>query len=187
MKKIVMGLAAVAMAASIFAVDFAATTKVKGDIAGVELDSSGDKTVTTFTLLGVEDTAQKDNDLLQVAFSGDKAGAEFKFWTNVKESAVTMRGLKVWFQPIEQLKISAGNTGLSLYTERLNWWKVPCGASFWQSRTWDHRWSSAAGLKDDALGLTAEFTMDALYIGAGVAPDGGNWFFTKAGEADARH
>jgi hypothetical protein len=185
MKKIVMGIAAVAMAASIFAVDFTSQVKVKGDIAGVTIDNSGDKAVTTFNLLGVEDTNQKDNDLLQVAFTGDKAGATFKFWTAASESAVTMRGLSVWFQPIEQLKITTGGVGLSLYTERLNWWKVPCGSSLAQFKGWDHRWSSAAGLRDDQGGIMAELTIDALYVGAGVAPGYGNWFFTKAGEADA--
>jgi hypothetical protein len=180
MKKIVMGIAAVAMAASMFAVDFAATTKVKGDIAAVEMDDSGKTTVTSIKLGGVENTAQKDTDLLEVAFTGDNAGASFKFWTNVAESAVTMRGLKVWFKPIDSLTVSTGNTGLSLYTERLNWWKVPCGASFWQSRTWDHRWSSAAALKDDALGITAEFNMNGLYVGAGIAPGSDAFFFTDA-------
>lgn len=193
MKKIVMGIAALAMAASIFAVDFAATTQLKGDIAGITLDNSGDKAVTTINLFGVENTNQKDTDLLEVAFTGDKAGATFKFWTTAEDDAnninsagsLEMRGLTVWFQPIDQLKVTVGKSGLSLYTERINWWKVPCGASLAQFAAWDHRWSSASGLPDDKGAVKAELTIDSLYIGAGVAPGYGNWWFTKAGEADA--
>ena len=166
MKKIITGIAAVAMAASLFAVDFSATVQVKGDIAyGQATENSS-----SFNLLGIENTNQKDSDLLEVHFSGDKAGADFKFWTTAKDSTLSVRGLKVWFKPIDMMTVSVGNVGLYLYTERLNWWKVPMAGSVSQFGSWEERWSSAAGLKED-LGLTLEVTpIDGLYIGAGVAP-----------------
>ncbi len=194
MKKIITGIAAVAMAASLFAVDFSATVQVKGDIAyGQATENSS-----SFNLFGFENTKQKDADLLEVHFSGDRAGADFKFWASVAEptdywnggsgnnhiavggqygdklNIVTLRGLKVWFKPIDMMTVSAGNVGLYLYTERLNWWKVPMGGSVSQFQGWGRRWSSAAGLKE-AVGLTLEVTpIDGLYLGAGVAPGAGS-------------
>ena len=166
MKKIITGIAAVAMAASLFAVDFSATVQVKGDIAyGQATENSS-----SFNLLGIENTNQKDSDLLEVHFSGDRAGADFKFWTTVKENTLTVRSLKVWFKPMDMMTVSVGNVGLYLYTERLNWWKVPMAGSVSQFGSWEERWSSAAGLKED-LGLALEVTpIDGLYLGAGVAP-----------------
>ncbi len=170
MKKIITGIAAVAMAASLFAVDFSATVQVKGDIAyGQATENSS-----SFNLLGIENTNQKDSDLLEVHFSGDKAGADFKFWTTVKENTLTVRSLKVWFKPMDMMTVSVGNVGLYLYTERLNWWKVPMAGSVSQFGSWEEKWSSAAGLKED-LGLTLEVTpIDGLYLGAGVAPGAGS-------------
>ena len=190
MKKIITGIAAVAMAASLFAVDFSATVQVKGDIAYGNVSDGYSK----FGLLGVENTKQKDADLLEVHFSGDKAGADFKFWAAVAEpiyytgaasdgnvkfgnkdgdklNIVSLRALKVWFQPIDAIKISVGNNDLGLYTERLNWWKVPTGASVSEFRDWDGRWASGAGVHEN-FGSTIEITpIDGLYIAAGAGSD----------------
>lgn len=168
-----MGIAALAMAASIFAVDFSATVKVKGDVAY----GSG-KSV---TLMGVENTNQKDNDLLEVNFNGDKAGAFFRMWATAKESAMTVRALKVWFAPVDGVKVTVGNNDLGLYTERINWWKVPCAASLDEFGGWDGRWASGAGVHEN-FGATAEITaISNLYIGLGVSDgflklnDGATW------------
>ena len=188
MKKIITGIAAVAMAASLFAVDFSATVKVKGDIAYGDVKENS----SSVNFLAFENTTQQDADLLEVHFSGDRAGADFKFWTTLKGDSlklgdasgnlnfttgdtdpiipVSMRAMKVWFKPIDQLNISLGHVGLYLYTERVNWWKVPMAGSVSQFSSWEGRWSSAAGLKEN-VGLTVEVTpIDGLYIGAGVAP-----------------
>ena len=177
MKKIVMGIAALACAASMFAVDFAATVKVRGDVI-LGKNEDGTNSISVFDM---ENTNQKDADLLRVAFTGDKAGANFEFWTTAKEAELKVRRLKVWFTPIDGLKITAGNSDLTLYTERLDYWKVPCGASVAEFNSWDGRWASGAGVHE-SFGVTAEFTaIQNLYIGIGASSS----VFSKTGSADA--
>ena len=77
MKKIVMGAAALLCAASMFAVDFAATIKMAGDIAGGAV-TEGTSDETYIWKLNSND--QKDADALKLSVSGDKAGASFQFW-----------------------------------------------------------------------------------------------------------
>ncbi len=76
MKKIVMGAAALLCAASMFAVDFAATVKMEGDIAG---GAVSDGTDTTY-IWKLNSKDQKDADALKLSVSGDNAGASFQFW-----------------------------------------------------------------------------------------------------------
>lgn len=185
MKKIVMGMAAVAMAASIFAVDFAAHVEADGDIAKGTI-TTGDNSSYTLGAFAFQDNDQKDADLLEVAFTGDKAGAAFKFNGLSSGSALNVRAIKTWFKPVEQLTISVGNVGLYLYTERVNWWKVPTGNHV--DNGWEEYgpYSSASGLKESG-GFTAELNLDVLnglYIGAGVAPGfgGGTWFSAEKGK-----
>jgi hypothetical protein len=127
MKKIVTTIAALAMAVSMFAADFSATVQVKGDVAyGKSVDGASE-----FGLLGVENTNQKDNDLLELNYAGDKAGAFVRFWTvgDFADQPLNVRALKLWFEPAAGVKITLGNNELALYKEQLDWWKVPCGAS----------------------------------------------------------
>ncbi len=77
MKKIVMGAAALLCAASMFAVDFAATVKMAGDIAGGAV-TEGTSDATYIWKLNSND--QKDGDALKLSVSGDQAGASFQFW-----------------------------------------------------------------------------------------------------------
>ena len=179
MKKIISGIAALALAASVFAVDFAANVQVKGDVAGFKFVD--DKS--TITLFGFENTDQKDNDLLTVSFAGDRAGANFQFWTTVAEGNPTVRALRVWFQPLEWIKVSIGNVDAGLYTERINWWKVPMASNVQHFDMWTAKWSSGAVV--DGVGALVELTpIDGLWIAAAVAPGAGNNWFTKAGDAD---
>ena len=183
MKKIVTTIAALAMAVSMFAADFSATVQVKGDVAyGKSVDGANE-----FGLLGVEKTAQKDNDLLELNYAGDKAGAFVRFWAepNAPEDNVNnslyVRALKLWFEPAAGVKITLGNNELALYKEQLDWWKVPCGASLAEFGSWDGRWQSGAAFHE-TWGSTIEVTaIDGLYLGLGAASS----FITKAGDADA--
>ena len=180
MKKIISGIAALALAASVFAVDFSANVQIKGDVAGFKFED--DKS--TITLFGFENTEQKDDDLLTVSFAGDNAGAYFRFYTKAaSDVGLTARSIKVWFQPIEWLKVSVGNVDAGLYTERVNWWKVPCASSYQAFKEWRPRWSSGAVV--DGFGALVELTpIDGLWIAAAVAPGADNNWFTKAGDAD---
>ena len=72
MKKIVMGIAALACAASIFALDFSATVKMDTDIARGNDDG--------IDFLSVNKKDQKDNDALIISANTDKAGANFQLW-----------------------------------------------------------------------------------------------------------
>ena len=179
MKKIVTTIAALAMAVSMFAADFSATVQVKGDVAyGKSVDGKSE-----FGLLGVENTAQKDNDLLELNYAGDKAGAFVRFWTtgDFADQPLNVRALKLWFEPAAGVKITLGNNELALYKEQLDWWKVPCGASLAEFSGWDGRWQAGAAFHE-TWGSTIEVTaIDGLYLGLGAASS----FFTKAGEADA--
>ena len=179
MKKIVTTIAALAMAVSMFAADFSATVQVKGDVAyGKSVDGANE-----FGLLGVEKTAQKDNDLLELNYAGDKAGAFVRFWTAAEfaDTALNVRALKLWFEPAAGVKITLGNNELALYKEQLDWWKVPCGASLAEFGSWDGRWQSGAAFHE-TWGSTIEVTaIDGLYLGLGAASS----FITKAGDADA--
>ena len=178
MKKIVGILSAAAvLAASVFAVDFSATVQVKGDaLYGKSVDSTN-----SIAILGVENTNQKDNDLLEISFTGDKAGAFVRFWTTAKEEVLKVRALKVWFEPITGIKVTVGNNDLELYKERVNWWKVPCGASVAEFGSWDGRWASGAAVHEN-FGTTVEISaIQNLYIGLGASSD----VFSKTGDADA--
>ncbi|MCH5294201.1 MAG: hypothetical protein J1E07_10750 [Treponema sp.] len=182
MKKIISGIAALALAASVFAVDFSANVQIKGDVAGFKFED--DKS--TITLFGFDNTDQKDDDLLTVSFAGDNAGAYFRFYTKAaSDVGLTVRGIKVWFQPIEWLKVSVGNVDAGLYTERVNWWKVPCGASLNDFNSWNGRWASGAVLHE-GFGALVELTpIDGLWVAAGVSSGAGNNWFTKQSDVDA--
>ena len=179
MKKIVTTIAALAMAVSMFAADLSATVTIQADAAyGKSVDG-----VNSFGLLDVEKTNQKDNDLLELNYAGDKAGAFVRFWTAAEfaDTALNVRALKLWFEPAAGVKITLGNNELALYKEQLDWWKVPCGASLAEFGSWDGRWQSGAAFHE-TWGSTIEVTaIDGLYLGLGAASS----FITKAGDADA--
>ena len=179
MKKIVTTIAALAMAVSMFAADLSATVTIQADAAyGKSVGG-----VNSFGLLDVEKTKQKDNDLLELNYAGDKAGAFVRFWTAAEfaDTALNVRALKLWFEPAAGVKITLGNNELALYKEQLDWWKVPCGASLAEFGSWDGRWQSGAAFHE-TWGSTIEVTaIDGLYLGLGAASS----FITKAGDADA--
>ena len=66
MKKIVMGIAAIACAATMFAVDISSTVKMNADI----VRKSGDNV----EFFAVNKQGQKDNDALIFSANGEKAG-----------------------------------------------------------------------------------------------------------------
>jgi hypothetical protein len=80
MKKIITGIAALAMLTSVFAVDISARLVEKGSIAGGYGSDA--------YIFGMGKTHQKDDDLLEFAFSGDKAGANLIIWTDLGDEEV---------------------------------------------------------------------------------------------------
>ena len=195
MKKIVMGAAALLCAASMFAVDFAATIKMAGDIAGGAVTEGADTTY----IWKLNSNDQKDADALKLSVSGDQAGASFQFWykysngaapsasatttaatgddgtttytttTNITtNSMLQVRSTSIWVKPIDQLKITLGDVSCGIFGEKLHWWKDPCGNDYASAKSWDHGYSSYATV--EGAGIAAELTpIDGLTVVAGIA------------------
>ncbi len=185
MKKIVMGAAALLCAASMFAVDFAATVKMEGDIAGGAV-TEATSDATYIWKLNKKD--QKDNDALKLSVNGDKAGASFQFWykynggadvtvTNNKVddgSVVKVRSTSIWVKPIDQLKITIGDVSMGGLANKLDYWKDPIGQNYnfeatdTNHMTWDGVYSSYASV--EGQGIAAELTpIEGLTVVAGIA------------------
>lgn len=195
MKKIVMGAAALLCAASMFAVDFAATIKMAGDIAGGAVTEGADTTY----IWKLNSNDQKDADALKLSVSGDQAGASFQFWykysngaapsasatttaatgddgtttytttTNITtNSMLQVRSTSIWVKPIDQLKITLGDVSCGIFGEKLHYWKDPCGNDYASASSWDHGYSSYATV--EGAGIAAELTpIDGLTVVAGIA------------------
>ena len=104
MKKIIGILAAAAtLTASVFAADVSATVGVKSSL--FKYDSAE-----TITLLGKLDNVE---DLFKLEFSSDKAGAGIKY--TGAAGVVGFKEFKVWFKPIDNLKLSFRENGLGLF------------------------------------------------------------------------
>ena len=114
MKKIVMGAAALLCAASMFAVDFAATIKMAGDIAGGAVTEG---TADTTYIWKLNSNDQKDADALVVSVNGDKAGANFQFWYNYagNDADLKVRSTNLWFKPIDMVKVTVGDVSVKTY------------------------------------------------------------------------
>ncbi len=105
MKKIIGILAAAAtLTASVFAADVSATVGVKSSL--FKYDSAK-----TITLLGQLDNVE---DLFKLEFSSDKAGAGIKYIGSAT-GAVKFKEFKVWFKPMDNLKLSFRENGLGLF------------------------------------------------------------------------
>lgn len=148
MKKIVMGIAAIACAATMFAVDISSTVKMNADI--VRKSKSGDNV----EFFAVNNTDQKDNDALIFSANGEKAGGQFQLWyrfdgtdglnlykdqtkkeagTNDKDKpwedenldtphGLRIRNVNLWFKPIDMIKVTVGNVSVDSYTEKIFYW-----------------------------------------------------------------
>ena len=108
MKKIVGIIAAVAMAASVFAVDFSANVKVEGSLFDMAF-ADGAKP----SALSVSKAAggMYWGSRFQTAFYGDKAGAQFAIGG---ELGWGWQGASVWVQPSDMVKITFLNTDSKL-------------------------------------------------------------------------
>ena len=187
MKKIVgiIGAAAV-LASSIFAVDTAARVYMNSDIAsgGVDKDTEFFKLKTS---------EQKDADALVLSANLDNAGAQFQFWyrydgkgqystyddngTTKLNDVIEVRSARIWFKPVDMLKITVGDLDIGMYKEMLHWWKDPIGTKY---SPYYNGYSSAPVV--DGAGFSCELTpVDGLWIAlAGAAgTDTANLTLTK--------
>ncbi len=159
MKKIVMGIAALACAASMFAVDISSTMKMNATIAG----KAGDDV----EFFKVNSQDQKDDDALIFSANTEKSGANFQFWYNYdatdNANAINFRKVSLWFKPLDTLKVTIGDVKLEpAYKEHIFWWHGVYGE---QPGTWGAfggEYIAGAGVKAEFnpianLGLTFAF------------------------------
>ena len=112
MKKIVMGLAAVAMAASMFATDFTGGLKLTGDLFNYNTKSGAMK---------VLDTISNENDGTKVeatlSLASEKVGASIKIAADMssdEKKKLVLSGNSLWFKPIDALKLSLNGNSLTM-------------------------------------------------------------------------
>lgn len=150
-------MAAVAMAASVFAVDMTAGARLSGDI---------------FTYNGAtkEMNAMKignDNQFwhkpVTLSISSDKAGATVKF-TEGDKDAVNAGKWAIWFKPVDALKIDLGTIDDSMNTESIAY--------------------GGRVLNYDSFGFRAAYTADALTLKVALVPGKGSYFFANGAVAD---
>jgi len=162
MKKVVLSLLVFIFAGAMTWADMAASVYMVGDAFGTE-------------------------GTLQFSFNGKNTGAAFKFWTNpASDTTVKIRSVSLWYKPVENLKVTIGGVGAYTYTEGLDWWKTPTGASYAQYQGWDTRWSNAVTYSDGNAGVQIEGTpVENLFLTAGVAPGYDNKLFSSGSWDDS--
>ena len=186
MKKIVgiMG-AALMLASSVSAVDFAAKVYMTGDVAGgnIAVEKNEDGTLKNSSngyVFKLNETDQKDADALVLSANGDKAGAQFQMWykyDGAGSAAPSIRSTSLWFKPIDMLKITVGDVSIKTYNEMLHYWKDPVGGSYDDWNSWTAKYSSFATV--EGAGINLELVPVAgLTINAGMAPGAGKNFAT---------
>ena len=109
MKKIVMGLAAVAMAASMFATDFTGELKLTGDLFNYNTESGAMKVLSA---IGSEKKAEAS-----LTLASEKVGASIKIAADMSETGkekLVLSGNSLWFKPIDALKLSLNGNSLSM-------------------------------------------------------------------------
>ena len=157
MKKIVGILAAAAVAASAFAVDFSAGVRLEGS-----LFNYAGNTIKLFQEAHVNEFYQAP---ISFSISDDKAGGQLKI-SNVKgDAAVTADAWSIWFKPVDILKVTVGRWSTNLNQEHIGW----CNTD--------------SGIEKDGYALslsTAGFSWDIF-----LASGNGNYFFEKADGVDA--
>ena len=120
MKKIVGIMAAALVAASMFAVDFAANVHGWTDLFNYDLAADNAKP----KFMGVRDPFDRkfawSSTGIGVSFNGDRAGASFEL--NGRDVAV--ENVKVWVQPLDALKITVGKIGLASNCETIDYTKL---------------------------------------------------------------
>jgi len=155
MKKIVGIIAAVAMAASVFAVDFSAGFQLKGNLFQYD-ETSGARA------LNLNTSNSKDDKPFVFSVSGDRAGGQLKLFTSEGKTAndaveFDAQALNIWFKPFDAVRVDLGNTDFGLNCEQITWWK---GKLF----------------GTDDWGFKATYSADALEIALFLSAKNASWF-----------
>jgi hypothetical protein len=141
MKKIVGIIAAVAMAASVFAVDFTAGARVEGDLFSY---NGNTKTISALSLSQVNQDYHKP---FNFTVSGDRAGATVKIKT-VSRATGDNSTYNIWFKPFDAVKVEFGSVSLAMHTETMGWYRRILNYD-----TWGYKASATFGGATVTLGL----------------------------------
>ena len=127
MKKIVGILSAAAvLAASVFAADVSAATKIGGQVFGFSTSTKTESGVTTKTdkidfFSQGNDSHDYANPNISFSISDDKAGASIKLTTDGNTLNVAQTSQSIWFKPIDILKVTVGSYDVALNKETIDW------------------------------------------------------------------
>lgn len=118
MKKIVMAVAAIAMAATMFAADVAAAVQGYGDLFNVTIEEGKD---TVIKAIGWNDPWDRQFGWYStgIGFSAtaDKAGVSFE----LDNRDVTVKNSCFWIQPLDMVKIALGANSIGLAKETIEY------------------------------------------------------------------
>ena len=147
MKKLVTAACMAVCAASLAsAVEVKASTVMNAKVMGQDANERKD-----FYLFQLDDRNQKDEDSLLFEINGERAGAYFRGWYKYRgdnieyqdwnksfahkegtdspeDNIFRMRNTRLWFKPVNMLKITIGDVASTTYCERIRWWKAQTGA-----------------------------------------------------------
>ena len=113
MKKIVGIIAAVAMAASVFAIEFTGGMRLEGSLFGYGADGS-------ITALKLNHVNQDYHKPFVFSVNGDEAGAQLKI-TEGDSATEKTSAWNIWFKPVDALKIYLGAYDTNIFTESIDW------------------------------------------------------------------
>lgn len=150
-------MAAVAMAASVFAVDMTAGARLSGDIFTYDGASKG------MSAMKIGNENQFWHKPVTLSISSDKAGATVKF-TEGAAAAVEAGKWAIWFKPVDALKVDLGTIDDSMNTESIAY--------------------GGRVLNYDSFGFRAAYTADALTLKVALVPGKGANFFENGAVAD---
>ena len=177
MKKIVGILSAAAvLAASVFAADVSAKVKLDGSLFNLNADKS-------INALKIEHANSESwNPVIAMSVNGDVAGAETSLYIGKlitptgenngegffdwnKGYTLGIKTFKIWFSPLDGLKVNLGNVGTNLNQESINYSETDSGV--------------------DSEGFGISYNKDAIGIDLILAPGWGKNWFSKADGQDA--
>ena len=158
MKKIITGIAALAMLTSVFAVDFTAGFQLKGEVLSYDGNS---KNIDVFKLS--HDNTKDDKPFI-FSVSSEKAGGTLKFYDDAAGDIVA-NYWNIWFKPLDMLKVDLGNHDTKLNCESITWWRGKV-------------------LATSDWGIKATFNFDALSISAMLNAANGAYWASKPNGGD---
>ena len=143
-----MGIAAIAMAASIFAVDFSAMIHGWTDLFNMDLATEGAKP----NIMGVRDPFDREfawySTGIGLSVNADKCGGSFE----LDNRDLTVKNVKAYVQPLDALKITVGKIGLSSNVETIDYTKL----SDYNAEGWAFDITPVEGLSINTMLVTGE-------------------------------